>query len=75
MRAPEVTAYQVWQHSVTREYWVVRVEYGTLTGVCGPLTREQTAGDPSELLFEDHPDDLEWIFRYSDDFQVVDRPR
>ncbi len=73
MRAPDVTSYQVWQHGVTREYWVVRIEYGTLTGVSGPHTREQITGDPGDLMFEDHPDDLEWIFRYSDDFHVVTR--
>jgi hypothetical protein len=65
------TSYQTWQHTVTREYWIVRVEYNAITGVFGPLDRRGPVAEPGNLLFEDHPDDLEWFIRYSDSFEVV----
>jgi hypothetical protein len=64
-----VTSYELWQHSVTRERWVVRIEYDTLTGVFGPL-QGAAPGQPNDLPFEEHPDDLEWFIRCSESFQV-----
>lgn len=64
------TTYQVWQHSVTAERWMVRIEFDTLTGVFGPLPPGERAPDPDTVFFEDHPDDLEWIVRASDNFRV-----
>jgi hypothetical protein len=64
-----VTQYQVWQHVVTTERWLVRIERETLTGVFGPLPAGQRSPDPDTIEFEDHPDDLEWIVRASDNFR------
>jgi hypothetical protein len=64
------TTYQVWQHSVTAERWLVRIEFETLTGVYGPLPAGERAPDPDMVYFEDHPDDLEWIVRASENFRL-----
>ena len=68
-----MTTYEVWQHTVTAERWLVRIEYESITGVYGPLERDSAGGDPMSLLFEDHPDDLEWFIRESDRFRVLSR--
>lgn len=68
---PPVTCYQLWQHRKTAELWAIRLEADTLTGAFGPVRESASAVDLSELLYEEHPDDLEWIFRASDDFVVV----
>ena len=73
LRDRDVTTYQKWQHNVTRECWVVRIESDTITGIFGPLPADGAATDPNEILFEDHPDDLEWIYRYSESFTVLPR--
>ena len=69
---PGVTQYQLWQHTVSRELWAVRVELETLTGIYGPI-QSATVPDASfqDLLYEEHPDDLEWVLRASDDFKVL----
>ena len=69
----DVTTYQKWQHETTRQCWVVRIEFDTITGLFGPLAPNEPAGDPNQILFEEHPDDLEWIFRYSEHFTVLPR--
>jgi hypothetical protein len=66
---PEMS-YEVWQHNVTRERWVVRIEYDTLTGVFGPIEGPGSPAEPECLPFEEHPDDLEWFVRYGESFQV-----
>ena len=68
---PPVTRYQLWQHAKSRELWAVRLEFDTLTGVFGPLEAPARSVDLSGLLYEDHPDDFEWLFRAADDFTVV----
>jgi hypothetical protein len=69
---PTVTRYQLWQHSVSRELWVVRVELDTLTGLHGPVPSPSIPdASLADLPFEEHPDDLEWIFRASDHFKVL----
>jgi hypothetical protein len=68
---PPVTRYQLWQHAKSRELWAVRLEFDTLTGVFGPLEASARSADLSGLLYEDHPDDFEWLFRASEDFTVV----
>ena len=62
--------YQVWQHTVTAERWLVRIERDTLTGLFGPLPAG-TAPDPTTVEFEDHPDDLEWVYRSTESFRVA----
>jgi hypothetical protein len=68
---PSVTQYQLWQHTSNRELWVIRVEQQTLTGLHGPVTSTIPDTHLADLLYEDHPDDLEWIIRASEDFNVV----
>jgi hypothetical protein len=68
---PPVTRYQLWQHAKSRELWAVRLEFDTLTGIFGPLEAPARSVDLSGLLYEDHPDDFEWVFRAADDFTVV----
>jgi hypothetical protein len=65
-----VTIYQVWQHTVTAERWLVRIERDALTGVYGPLSPGQGAPSPETVEFEDHPDDLEWLVRSTDRFRL-----
>lgn len=71
---PPVTSYEVWQNAVTRERWMVRVEYQTITGLHGPLPVGPLPRDPSLLDFEEHPDDIEWIIRASEHFTILARP-
>jgi hypothetical protein len=66
-----VTRYEVWRHTRTDERWAVRLEYGELTGVFGPLTGPTLVQELPALLYEEHPDDLEWFLRASDLFAVV----
>jgi hypothetical protein len=66
---PPVTSYQVWQHILTMERWLVRIELETLTGAFGPLP-PGAAPDPDTVYFEEHPDDLEWIVRASENFRL-----
>jgi hypothetical protein len=63
--------YEIWQHSVTGERWMVRVEYDAVTGIYGPLAGSPAESDPPTLDFEDHPDDLEWFVRDSEAFRVT----
>jgi hypothetical protein len=65
-----VTVYQIWQHMVTADRWLVRIERDALTGVFGPLEPGKSAPDPETVFFEDHPDDLEWIVRASENFRL-----
>jgi len=51
--------------------WAVRLEFDTLTGVFGPVEASARAADLSGLLYDEHPDDFEWLFRASEDFTVV----
>jgi len=67
----EPTTYQVWKHKSAPEWWVVRIEYQTLTGAAGPYPANSALGELADLLFEDHPDDLEWFIRNQEDFQIV----
>ena len=69
----DVTTYQVWKHRHVNEWWVVRIEYGALTGVAGPYVPGTALGDLEGLLYEDHPDDLEWFIRENEEFEVVKR--
>ena len=67
--------YQVWQHVRSKELWAIRLEHDVLTGAFGPLVeRPRLAGDLVDFMYEDHPDDLEWIVRASDFFVLVDLP-
>ncbi len=68
---PRVTEHQLWQHEVTGEQWAVRIESGMLTGIYGPLSPAQAAGDLADVLYDEHPDDLEWVFRNSERFMVI----
>jgi hypothetical protein len=68
-----VTSYEVWQHTVTRDRWVVRVEFDTLTGLYGPLPPGPPPADAALLDFEEHPDDLEWIVRAAESFTILAR--
>jgi hypothetical protein len=73
MTTGPVTTYEVWQHSVTRQRWLVRVEYAAITGLFGPLPAGPLAGDPALYDFEEHPDDLEWIIRAAEKFTILAR--
>jgi hypothetical protein len=66
--------YQVWRHTRSRELWAVRLEYDELTGACGPLPDcPRRTEELADLLYEDHPDDLEWIVRACEHFVSVAR--
>ncbi len=68
----DVTRYEVWQHARSQELWAVRIEYDTLTGLYGPIAREDLGRIRlADLMYEEHPDDLEWVVRASDHFTIV----
>lgn len=72
MSTPDrITVHQVWQHTVSAERWLVRIEREALTGIFGPLAPGQAAPDPDTVQFEDHPDDLEWVVRAIEHFRLV----
>lgn len=66
---PPVTTYRLVRHSGSLELWALRLEADMLTGACGPIT-DASVGLP-QLLYEDHPDDLYWIVRAWECFEVV----
>ena len=69
---PSPVEHQVWQHVRSNELWAIRLEHDVLTGAFGPLMeRPRRAEDLVDLMYEDHPDDLEWIVRASDYFVLV----
>jgi hypothetical protein len=72
-RQDRVTNYEVWQHTLTRERWMVRVEFDTITGLFGPLPSGTLPAEAALLDFEEHPDDLEWIVRAADRFTILAR--
>jgi hypothetical protein len=65
------TTYQIWKHREAPEWWAVRIEYGALTGAAGPYPAGGALGELGDLLYEDHPDDLEWFIRAQEDFDIV----
>lgn len=67
----DVSTYQVWRHQSEKEWWVIRIEYQTLTGAAGPYPPNAPLGELADLLYEDHPDDLEWFIRDQESFEVV----
>jgi hypothetical protein len=68
-----ITTYELWQHAISRERWLVRLESTGITGIYGPVPAGERPVDPEALPFEDHPDELEWFFRTVDNFRVVAR--
>jgi hypothetical protein len=65
------TTYRVVRHGGSGEIWVLRVEADTLTGAFGPLPTRELPSQPADLAYEDHPDDLEWIVRAWEHFELL----
>lgn len=65
------TTYRVVRHDRSGEVWVFRVEADVLTGACGPMRNREIPTELANLAYEDHPDDLEWIFRSWEHFQIL----
>ena len=65
------TSYRVVRHDRSGEVWVFRVEADVLTGACGPMRNREIPVELAHLSYEDHPDDLEWILRSWEHFQVL----
>ena len=67
----EPTIYQIWKHRAAPEWWVVRIEFDTITGSAGQYPPGTPLGELADMIYDDHPDDLEWFIRYSEEFEVV----
>jgi hypothetical protein len=65
------TRYHVVRHAGSGEIWVLRLAGDVLTGASGPLQDRAMAARPADLTYEDHPDDLEWIIRAWEHFEVL----
>ena len=65
------TTYRVVRHDGSGEIWILRVEADVLTGACGPLPDRRIPRDIAKLDYDDHPDDLEWIVRAWEHFELV----
>lgn len=67
---PDIITYALVQHTRSQEIWALRTEGDVLTGVCGPFSGTPPS-DLTELAYEDHPDDLEWVIRAVEHFRVL----
>jgi hypothetical protein len=65
------TTYRVVRHDRSGEVWIFRVEADVLTGACGPMREREIPRELSGLSYDDHPDDLEWIIRSWEHFEVL----
>ncbi|HXD95524.1 MAG TPA: hypothetical protein VN646_03225 [Candidatus Acidoferrum sp.] len=65
------TTYRVVRHDRSGEVWIFRVESDVLTGACGPMQNREIPPELSDLSYEDHPDDLDWILRAWEHFEVL----
>ena len=65
------TTYRVVRHARSGEVWIFRVEADVLTGACGPMQNREIPPQLSDLAYEDHPDDLDWIIRSWEHFEVL----
>jgi hypothetical protein len=65
------TTYRVVRHDRSGEVWIFRVEFDVLTGACGPMQNREIPLDLADLSYEDHPDDLDWILRAWEHFEVL----
>lgn len=65
------TTYRIVRHDRSGEIWVLRLEADTLTGASGPLQDREVPVPLADLSYEDHPDDLEWIYRAWEHFEVL----
>lgn len=65
------TTYRVVRHARSGEVWVLRVEADILTGACGPMQHREIPSQLADLAYEDHPDDLDWILRAWEHFELL----
>ncbi len=65
------TSYRVVRHDGNGEIWILRVEADVLTGASGPFRKGEIPRAVAELDYDDHPDDLEWIVRAWEHFELV----
>ena len=65
------TTYRVVRHDGSGEIWVLRVEADVLTGASGPFRTREIPRDLAGLVYDEHPDDLEWIVRAWEHFELV----
>ena len=49
MSTRPITRYEFWQHVITRDRWLIRVEYDTVTGLHGPLPPGPLPPEPDLL--------------------------
>lgn len=53
--------YQFWQHVESGGIYAVRLEQGALTGICGPLDRDEVRRETlSAFDYDDRRDDVAW---------------
>jgi hypothetical protein len=57
--------YEFWQHVGSGEIYAVRLELGSLTGICGPLRREEVRRENLIAFdYDDQRDDVAWAQEY-----------
>lgn len=67
--------YQFWEFVATGDVFAVRLEYGELTGICGPLHEDEV--QPQNLLkfdYDDQRDDVAWAQEHQPDGWRVFEP-
>lgn len=53
--------YQFWQYKTSGDVFAVRIEHGDLTGICGPLHRDEVRGEKlPNFDYDDQRDDVAW---------------
>lgn len=66
--------FQFWQFVASGDIFAVRLEHGELTGICGPLHRDEVRGENlSAFDYDDQRDDVAWAQEHAPDgWRVVE---
>lgn len=60
--------FQFWQHIASSEIYAIRLEHGGLTGICGPLHRNEVRSENlPDFDYDDQRDDVAWAQEYEPD--------
>lgn len=67
--------YQFWQYVGSSEIYAARLEHGALTGICGPLHRDELRRENLPRFdYDDQRDDVAWAQEHQPDGWRVFEP-